>query len=476
MSNHSLLIKNTTIYAIGDICPKLVGLIIFPILTSHLSVSEYGIINYINTLDVFLSTFSILGLNTYFMVFYYRVNTEDEKKRLLGNISIAVFLFTIIICLLLHVLGPYIFQQLGSNVDFYPYISLGILINMCNVVTYLPTCLYRVQERPLPLTVLNVLKSILIMIGSALVVTIIPGQAFEVLQVRFIISLLFAVVFILSVRQHTKWNINIPQLKHALKFSIPLLPGTLSYYIFSLSDRILIDKFLSLKDLGIYSTAATLALMLNIISSGAYKAFEPYFFQHIKDSDFSQRFQKVRDWLLVIVLFCAACLSVYAKDFFVLFSSMEYWDSYRYVPVIMIGVVASSISLMYSTIIIAKEKTVANTLITMLGAIVSIVLNIIFLPKLGIIAASVNFSISFIVVLGVSIKVSKIKLSHFRAWITSIIVVGLTFIGAYAIQFDDFFMTITIKALYLILIGAISCLCLGINPVKLISVFQKNKQ
>ena len=66
MSN---LIKNTTIYAIGDIVPRLLGFISFPILTNYLSPAEYGIVNYINTLNLFLVVFSVLCLNTYYLLF-----------------------------------------------------------------------------------------------------------------------------------------------------------------------------------------------------------------------------------------------------------------------------------------------------------------------------------------------------------------------------------------------------------------------
>ncbi|WP_370848124.1 oligosaccharide flippase family protein [Phocaeicola coprophilus] len=51
------LVKNSTIYALGDILPKLFSFITFPILTSYLTPAEYGILNYVNTLNVFLLVF-----------------------------------------------------------------------------------------------------------------------------------------------------------------------------------------------------------------------------------------------------------------------------------------------------------------------------------------------------------------------------------------------------------------------------------
>lgn len=476
MSINTKLFKNTSIYAIGDILPKLFSLIIFPVLTSHLSPAEYGIINYINTIDTFLSVLSVLSLNTYFLVYYFKVEGEVSKKKLMGNISLSVFLFSIILLLILHLIGPWLFSSWGGKVNFYPYISLGIFINLFNIVTFLPSALYRVQERPLPLTLLNVVKSLSIMLGSVFAVTYFNGQALEVLQMRLYISFFFAIVFIFSVRKDLILNINFPQLKQALKFSLPLLPGALSFYLFSLFDRILIDKYLTLRELGIYSTAATLALMLNIVSNGAYKAFEPFIFQNYSKPDFTLKFKKIRDILLLAILIGSLCLSVFSKDFFKVFSSHEYLISYKYVPIIIIGVIASSMSLMYSTIIIAKGKTVTNTLITFFGAFVSISLNVLFLKHYGIMASAITFALSFTLVLIANIIAARIRITHTRQFMASVFVITSSILIAYLVQTNIIWMSMIIKTLFVCLVILITCRILKINPFTFLYSLKKVKE
>ena len=86
----SKLIKNTTIYALGDIVPKIISFLIFPVLTSYLSPEDYGIINYVNTLNLLLTILGFCGLNTYYLVYYYRQEDERQQKLLLGNLSLFV--------------------------------------------------------------------------------------------------------------------------------------------------------------------------------------------------------------------------------------------------------------------------------------------------------------------------------------------------------------------------------------------------
>ena len=77
---------------------------ILPILTNYLSPAEYGIVNYINTLNLFLVVFSVLCLNTYYLVFYFREST-DEQKKMLGNLSAFIFV-NVVLSLLSYIIGP----------------------------------------------------------------------------------------------------------------------------------------------------------------------------------------------------------------------------------------------------------------------------------------------------------------------------------------------------------------------------------
>lgn len=469
----NLLIKNSIIYAIGDICPKLFTFLIFPIYTTHLPPSEYGIINYVNTIDTFLSVISILSLNTFFLVYYYKVEGTEEKKRLMGNLSLFVFSFSVFLSGLLFLFGPSLFSAWGSNVDFYPYIGLGVAFNLCNVVTLLPTCLYRVQERPLPLTVLNVSKSFLILLFSTLVVTLYPGGAKEVLIVRVIIAFIFAIIFLFVTRKDYILNINTSQLKIALKFALPLLPGALAYYLFSLFDRVLIDKYLTLTDLGIYSTASTLALMLNIVSNGAYRAFEPYFFQTFGQERFGSDFKRVRDILLVSVLVCSVFIGLLSKEFFELFSGSQYWDAYKYVTIILIGAVASAMGLMYETIIIAREKTLTDTIITVVGSVVSIGLNVLLLAKFGIITAAAVFAFSFCFTLVLKVKYSGVEVNHLRPIVVSAIAFILIELFTFGVSLNSILLSIIVKIAIGLAISAFIMVSMKVTPKSVLSLIKK---
>ena len=460
MSN---LVKNSTIYAIGDIAPRLLGFISFPILTTYLTPAEYGIVNYVNTVNLFLTILGFLCLNTYYLVYYYRMKDETAQKKLLGNLSVFVVGLNTVVTVLLFCIGPYLFYFIGSNIDIYPYLAIGLVTNLFNIFTVLPSALFRLQERPLPLTILNVLKGVLIF---GLTLWLVVGYQFKaegILLANMVVTVIFGIIFAWITVKNMIWNINWYQIKKALIFSLPLLPGSLSYYLVSMSDRILIDKYLNLNDLGIYSTASTLALILNIVAYGAYKAFEPYFFKIYGTSQFTTQFTKVRNAYFFVIISGALGLALFAKEFFQLFSEEKFHIAYYYVPMILIGVVASAMNMLYSTIVTAREKTKINSAISMCGGVLSVFLNIVLLPRLGIVAACLASAISLCSMLIASICFSKVRISHISLFICSVLVTSIVIIGVYKLNIHDLLYSIICKSGIYVITLFILWFILGIN-------------
>ena len=131
--SRNALIKNTTIYALGDIIPRLIGFISLPILTRYLSPADYGIVNYVNTLNTFLLALGFLCVNTYFLVYYYRSKDKEEQKKLLGNLSTFIILFNAVLVIILLFFGEYFFAAIGSKIAFYPYIVIAVFTNFFNL-------------------------------------------------------------------------------------------------------------------------------------------------------------------------------------------------------------------------------------------------------------------------------------------------------------------------------------------------------
>lgn len=469
MEESKRLIKNTTIYALGDIVPRLIGFLTFPILTRYLSPAEYGIVNYVGTLTTFLLAFGFLCINTYFLVFYYRCDNREEQKKLLGNLSSFVILFNLLLVLFFLLFGNSLFGLLGSKISFYPYIVIGVLSNFFNIFSILPSALYRLLEKPMLLTIVNVSRGVIILVLTLVLVVYYDYSAIGVLYATLFVNFIYAFVFLYISRNHLIWNLCFRQIKEVLRFSLPLLPGSLAYYITTISDRILIDKYLSLSELGIYSTAVTLALILNIFSYGAYKALEPYIFKNWEVEDFAKIFENIRNAFVYVLLIGVLCLCIFSKEFFQIMTNLKFHGAYWYVPMIILGVYSSSLSMLYGTVITAKGKTKINSLISIIGAGISISLNITLLPILGLVSAAIVSSFALTVELFIAMWYSKLDVGHKKPFFSLLIVSVTIYLFVYFFRIDQILISILLKAIVVLVVIIGLSKILAINPFKIVS-------
>ena len=439
------LIKNTIIYAIGDIIPKIISFLIFPVMTTYLVPSDYGIINYVNTLNAFMIIVGVLCLNTYYLVYYYKQNNEEEKRKLLGNLSIFILGLNLIISVVICVVGCYSPFFLSENIPFYPYIFLGVISNFFNIITILPTALYRLKENPLPLTILNVLKSISIAILNILMVVVFKESALGVLLSTTLVNVVFGILFLFITIRNSSLYFNFSTIKVALKFSLPLLPGSLSYYLMNMSDRILIERYLDLSQLGIYSTASTLAMIIQMVSYGAYKAIEPYFFKEIDSSNFNKKFNSVRDIYIGSLLVVTAIVAIFSQDFFKIFANENYQTVYLYVPMVQIGVLFASCSTMYSTVMTAKGKTNQNSLVAIIGGLCSLICNLLLLPRVGLYGASISSALSFLIILSLSVAYSGMKDDMMKLIWAGLVTELITILTVYVLDINSLAMSVIVR-------------------------------
>ena len=151
-----------------------------------------------------------------------------------------------------------------------------------------------------------------------------------------------------------------------------------------------------------------------------------------------------------------------------IFSSTQYESARYYIPMLTIGAVASAMSLMYGTIVTARGKTKVAAVITIVGAILSVVLDIILLRFWGIWAAAFVSMFSFIFLCYGNMLYAHVKVDHVRplfgVFFASLSMYMMTFI----VHVDTIVVSFIVKLLIIIISCFVIMLVLGLNIKKLI--------
>lgn len=189
-------------------------------------------------------------------------------------------------------------------------------------------------------------------------------------------------------------NSKVEDLKRMLHYSIPLIPNVLSWWIINVSDRTIINIFLGSFYSGIYGICCKIPTMLSLVFSIFNLSFQQ-FVMHSNDETSQKNYYNFLLKKVIKILFSGSiAIIAITPIIYYQFLNNDYWSGISCTPVLLAGAIMLSLAQYTGDLLLAKKHTRVIGLSTVIGAIVNIILNIITIPKFGIIGASISTMIS----------------------------------------------------------------------------------
>lgn len=392
----SKILSTTFYYSLGEIVPRLLSFFLLPILTTNLTASEYGINSYTTTVMTFLYVVGSLSLNTFVLRNYFNTKDELVRKKLIWSIFVFIFAFNICLSFFQFIIIPYVIIFFDINIPFNPFFSLSICNNFFDVIAIIPLVLFRVKEEARSFLFLSLSRTVLQFIAVYISVVVLGKGLEGSYYARLLVNIPFLLIYYEIIKKNAIMKMDPELLKSAIRFSLPLLPGSLAYLFVSLSDRILLERYISLEELGIYSVAATLVLILNIVIQALYKTFEPILFREVHSSTFHDTNSKFYKFFLAILIISAFVTSIFSKEFFEVATSAHFFKGYKIVPFLTLSVVISGINTYLNVLMIANSKQKVVSIVSIVSAVISISFNLLLIPIYGVYGAVISSIISFL--------------------------------------------------------------------------------
>jgi len=460
------IIGSTLLYSIGEIVPRILAFLLMPVLTKHLSPADYGITSYTTTIMTFVYVIASLSLNTFLLRNYYLEKTEDSKRRIVGAVFVFICLFNVVLLVIQFAVFPIAISAFKINIPFYPFFLLAIINNFFDVIAIIPMVLYRIKEDPKGFITLSLSKVILQFALTYILIVKLNQGLIGTYMARLYINIPFVFVYLYVVRNNGIFTFNLDRIKAALTFSLPLLPASLSYLIVSVSDRIILERFIPLNDLGIYSVAFTLSLALNIVIQALYKTFEQVIFKKFHDSDFQNVNLKLYKIFSIFVICGGFAIAIFSREIFLMITSPSFFEGHKLVPAMVIAVIITGLNTYLGTLFIAANKRRLVAVLTTISAIVCITFNLIFVPLFGYWGSiyTTIFAVSIISI----VSYLKLNVKTSILWYQAVLILAVFIVPFYLDGYlinTHFYFKILIKLFITLTVFIISFPLLGINMI-----------
>jgi O-antigen/teichoic acid export membrane protein len=386
------LVRNSIFYSLGNFTSVALNFILLPLYTRSLSPSEFGIVNSMQVFSSILMIFFTLGLERSIYRLFFDFNTDEEKKDFLGTVTVSILVISLVLCGFLFIFN-HVVERIYKSIPFFPYFSIAIITAFFMTFELVPTISLQVKQKAKQYLIVSLLLLVFRIVPVIWLVVILKEGAVGMLKGSLIgnfLSLLMLVPITLS-QINIKFNFSI--LNTTFKYCLPLIPMVMSSWVVNMSDRIFIEQYFSISDVGIYSLGYKIGQLVQLVSVALLMAYTPYFYKLAnsdKQQESKQKIYKINNISIVIQLFIGLCVAVFSKDIILLFFDQKYAETYKIIPVVVFGYFFIQLISMQNLSFYQEKKTKEIMVINIVGAVINIFLNFLFISRFGYMGAAVS--------------------------------------------------------------------------------------
>lgn len=378
------LLKNTFIIALGTLSTKILSFLLVPLYTLWLNPTEYGEFDLLSTYVAFIVPFATFQLEQAIFRFIVENKTKANKY---FNSAMNVVILNLIVC---NILILILLKNNSLLIPFMLYFNFYTLYS-CDS-EYL-----RGTEKLKKYSFCNILVSLFIIIFNIIFVYKLKFQVFGML-LSYALAYFLGVVFI-SISERNielkRSNEKVIQ-KEMIKYSLPLIPNSISWWIINVSDRSLIKIYLGNFYNGIYAVSCKIPVIVNLLFSIFNLSWQQTAVKTLNDKDKNKFYNNIF-LQLITFLFTTSILVVCSSEFiFHIFINKQYYAGIYQIPILVNGLIYLSFAQFLNAIFLANKKTKSVGITTIISAIINIIINFMLLNKIGIYAASISTFISYL--------------------------------------------------------------------------------
>lgn len=465
MSKGKDLAKNTAIVSIGKICTQLITFFLLPVYTTVLSNEEYGVVDLLNTLTSLLLPIATLQIEQ--GVFRYLIDCREnkEKQTTLITTIMRFMIIQLIICIIIFLCAsPFIHNEykyfLMANLVMGMFST--ILLQICRGLGDNPT--YAIG---------SFITGALTVVLNVIFIVSFHWGAYGMLGATAISNLLCS-VYIFMKKKIYKYikpkQYDKTTLKEIIKYSVPLIPNMISWWIVSASDRTIISAVIGIAQNGIYSAANKFSGVFTTLYSVFNLTWTESASININSEDRDEFFSKILDF--VIRFFGCLCLGTIAVMPFVfnVLINEKFAEAYYQIPILILGSVFNILVSFIGSIYVAKKLTKEIAKTSVIAAIINIGVNVVLIKSIGLYAASISTVIAYVLMFiyrwidvkkYVKFNVNKIL------WFVLIIMYGVTIF--------TYYLRSTVISAVVLGVVAIFAVIANINSVTYLKQIVKSK-
>ena len=352
-SKYKRLISNTAVLGIGVFASKFLVFLMMPFYTGILSPEEYGTADLISQTANLLIPLACIGIVD--GIFRFTMDKEGDKRAVLSS---GIFIL---------IISSAVFGLISPLIGLVPYFESYVLLIVLYVISanihsvcaqYL-----RASGRTSAFALQGIINTALVILLNILFLAVfelgITGYVLSVVVSDAAVSLILIFPFKLYKDIRPSF-IDKRLIVKLLKYSIPMIPATIFWWITSVSDRYMVTYFCGSAENGLYTAAYKIPTLLTLLSTVFMEAWQ---YSAVAEDNGEENKEKIKFFSEVfkyyVALIFTACTAIIGMSqiFISLLCASSYSEAWRFVPILTLSAVFSGITSFFGSVYLLKKKS-----------------------------------------------------------------------------------------------------------------------
>jgi len=400
------LFKQTFIYGLATVLPKMLSFLLTPLYVATLpSTDEFGEVSIIFAWFAIFNVILAYGMETAFFRFFHKAaNKENVITTSLISIAGSTLIFLIL---------AFAFQSFLANITEIDlkYIRYTIIILALDALVIIPFAWLRAKEKPMRYAWIKVANVFINLSLNVFFLKILPQLVQEnptgiwstLYQPNFEISYIFisnliasglTLLFMLRLYLRKAYVFDTAMWKKMIGYAMPVMVAGIAYTINEVFGRIMLKKLLpeaiAEGKIGEYSACLKIAVFMTLFATAFRMGIEPFFFSHAKEENPQKTYAQITNYFVILGSIILLGVVVFADVLKLLIVPNEtYWEAMNVVPIVILAAFFLGIYHNLSVWYKVTDRTKFGAYISIVGAVLTIAINFFLIEKIGYLASAI---------------------------------------------------------------------------------------
>lgn len=397
MSRYTRLGKNTLLVFIGNAGSKAISLLMLPFYTRWLSVEDYG------TTDIItVYTLLLMGLVTACIsdaIFIFPKGQTQERQKSYFSSGMAFAILVLILTAFLFKVAHFIFTYNKVTNTFTENLwSIYGLLGAMFLQSYVQQFVRSIDKMKV-YSITGIVATACTALYSFL---FIPAWGVIGFVAAMILAYLSAALYSFLASGAYKYlalkSVAKAPCIEMLTYSIPLIPNDIMWWLVTALNRPLMESYLGMHSVGIYAVASKLPGILSMMFTIFTTSWQISVLEEFGKEGYNDFFNKTFRLLMAGLMFLFFGITICSKLIISIFAAEQFFDAWRYVPVLTLGVVFSCISGFAGSNFSATRESKYFFYSSVWGAVAAIGINFLLIPYMGMMGAAISSLLSYVII------------------------------------------------------------------------------